>query len=79
MAMRIVAMLATVVALLAAAPSAFACTLLSVSAGPVDANVASTVTVHVDPIAATVGLEGFLGTLVCGVLAGTGTPAVPAA
>jgi hypothetical protein len=80
--MRIAALLLTVAALLVAAPSALGCTLLSASAGPVDANVAGTVTVHVDPVAFDVGLEGLLGTLVCSVLGGAGgappLPAVPA-
>jgi hypothetical protein len=70
--MRIAALLLTVVALLAAAPSALGCTLLSLSAGPVDANVAGTVTAHVDPIALNVGLEGLLGSTVCGLLGATG-------
>jgi hypothetical protein len=68
--MRIAALLFMVTAFLVAAPAALSCTLLSVSAGPVDANVAGTVTAHVDPIAANVGLDGLLGTVVCSVLGG---------
>lgn len=71
--MRIAALLFTVAAFLAAAPAALSCTLLSVSAGPVDANVAGLVPVHVDPIAANVGLDGLLGTIVCPLLGGTTT------
>jgi hypothetical protein len=59
-----------VAAFLAAAPAALSCTLLSASAGPVDANVAGTVTAHVDPIAANVGLEGLLGSIVCPIIGG---------
>jgi hypothetical protein len=73
--MRITALLLMVAALLVAAPSALACTLLSVSAGPVDANVAGTLTVHVDPIGLNVGLEGLLGSIVCPILGATGAPA----
>ena len=65
---RITALLLVVAALLIAAPSAFGCTLLSVSAGPVDANVAGTVTAHVDPIALNVGLEGLVGSIGCSLL-----------
>jgi hypothetical protein len=72
--MRIAALLLTVAALLVAAPSAIGCTLLSASAGPVDANVAGTVTAHVDPIAFNLGLEGLLGSVVCSILGGVGAP-----
>jgi hypothetical protein len=73
--MRIAALLLTVAALLAAAPSALGCTLLSASAGPVDANVAGTVTAHVDPLALNLGLEGLLGSVVCSLIGAAGVPA----
>ena len=66
--MRITALLFTVAVFLAAVPAALSCTLLSVSAGPVDANVAGTVAVHVDPIAANVDLDGLLGSVVCPII-----------
>ena len=68
--MRIAALLLMVAALLVAAPAALGCTLLSASAGPVDANGAGTVTAHVDPIAANVGLDGLLGSVVCPIIGG---------
>ena len=68
--MRITALFFMVAAFLVAAPAALSCTLLSASAGPVDANVAGTVTVHVDPIAANVGLDGLLGSVVCPIIGG---------
>jgi hypothetical protein len=73
--MRIAALLLTVAALLVAAPSALGCTLLSASAGPVDANVAGTVTVHVDPLGVNLGLEGLLGAVVCSLIGAEGIPA----
>jgi hypothetical protein len=55
------------------------CTLFSFSIGPIDLNVAGLVTVHIDPIGASVTLNGLLGTLLCGILGGGGgTPAVAA-
>jgi hypothetical protein len=71
--MRFAALLVMVAAFLVAAPAALSCTLLSVSAGPVDANVAGQLTAHVDPIAANVGLDGLLGSVVCPILGGTTT------
>ena len=71
--MRFAALLFMVAAFLVAAPAALSCTLLSVSAGPVDANVAGQVTVHVDPVAANVGLDGLLGSIVCPIIGGTAT------
>ena len=68
--MRITALLFTVAVFLAAVPAALSCTLLSVSAGPVDANVAGTVAVHVAPIAANVDLDGLLGSIVCPIIGG---------
>jgi hypothetical protein len=68
--MRIAALLLMVAALLVAAPAALSCTLLSASVGPVDANVAGTVTAHVDPIAANIGLDGLLGSVVCPIIGG---------
>jgi hypothetical protein len=57
------------------------CTLVSFSFGPLDVDVLGLVSVHVDPIAANVQLNGLLGTLLCGLLGGGGgvTPPVPAA
>ena len=67
--MRVFALLFTVAALLAAAPAAMACTLVSFSTGPVDVN-ATVVAVHLDPIAGNVDLNGLLGTVLCPILGG---------
>ena len=54
------------------------CTLFAFSIGPIDLNVAGLLTVHVDPIGVKVGVEGILGTLLCGLLGGGTPPPVPA-
>ena len=48
------------------------CTLFSFSVGP-DINVAGLMLVHIDPIGASVSVEGILGSLLCGILGGGGT------
>ena len=53
------------------------CTLFAFSIGPIDLDLAGQVTVHIEPIGVKIGLEGLLGTLLCGILGG-GTPPVPA-
>jgi hypothetical protein len=56
------------------------CTLFAFSIGPIDINVAGLVTVHLEPIALEVRLEGLLGTLLCPILGGGFlTPTPPAA
>jgi hypothetical protein len=59
------------------------CTLFSFSFGPFDINVAGQLTIHIEPIAASVTLNGLLGDLLCGLLGGGGVkpppPPVPAA
>jgi hypothetical protein len=50
------------------------CTLFSFSFGPFDVNVAGLITLHIEPIAADVELNGLLATLLCGLLGGGGTP-----
>jgi hypothetical protein len=51
-------------------PQQTGCSVVSLSVGPLDANVAGLVVVQLDPIALDVRLEGLVGTLVCGVLGG---------
>ena len=55
------------------------CTLFSFSFGPFDINVAGLVTIHLDPIALDIRLEGLLGQLLCGLLGGFGTTPARAA
>jgi hypothetical protein len=70
----------------AAAPTQAAptgsCTLVSFSFGPFDVNAAGLVTIHIDPIAANVTINGILGSILCGLLSGgvapPPAPAVPA-
>jgi hypothetical protein len=54
-----------------------ACTLVGLSIGAVDVNVVGLVVVHLDPVALDVGLDGLIGTLLCGLLGGV-LPAPPA-
>jgi hypothetical protein len=71
----------TVVDAPAAAPiqqqQAGTCTLLSLSIGPFDINVAGLVIVHIEPIALDVSLGGILGNLLCGLLGGGTPPPAP--
>jgi hypothetical protein len=59
------------------------CTLLSFSFGPFDVNAAGLVTIHIEPIAANVTINGILGSILCGLLGGgvapPPAPPVPAA
>jgi hypothetical protein len=88
----LLAVAALAVAAALAVPAAFAgadaaqpqqaaagCALVSANVGAVDVDAAGLVTVHVDPVGASVQLNGLLGTLLCGLLGGLGGVPAPAA